>query len=182
MVRFPEDLLKGRPIVIEDYDPDWPLSYEKERQEISAKLGDAALAIEHIGSTSVPGLAARPTIDIIVLIASLELARECIPLIESLHYNYSPELEQVFSDRIFYWKGTAEAHTVHLAMIERARPAWDSLIAFRAYLRSHPSEAVRYETLKRALADKHITNVNQYSSGKEDYVASIQAKVGNDRG
>ena len=98
MVRFPENLVRNRPIIIENYNPNWPLLYEKEKRDILTKLGSSALGIEHIGSTSVPGSAAKPIIDIMVRITNLTHARECIPLIESLDYRFSPEVEHVFSE------------------------------------------------------------------------------------
>jgi GrpB-like predicted nucleotidyltransferase (UPF0157 family) len=177
MVKFPENLVRNRPIIVEDYNPDWPLLYEKEERNILAKLGSAALGIEHIGSTSVPGLAAKPIIDIIVRIANLTYARECIPLIESLNYRYLPEVEQVFSERIFFWKGTEDVHTVHLALMEQTSLHWNNLIAFRDYLKNHPQDAKRYEKLKRELAEKYVSNPNSYATGKEEFVALTLAKI-----
>ncbi len=105
MTEFPDNLIRNRPIVIEDYDPQWPLLYEEERERILRKLGNSALDIEHIGSTSVPGLAAKPVVDIMVRIVALAHAKECIPLIESLDYTYSPEVSRYSLKEYSFGKG-----------------------------------------------------------------------------
>ena len=181
MVKFPKNLTHKRPVVVEDYNPKWPLLYEEEKEKILSLLGSSALGVEHIGSTSVPGLAAKPIIDIMVRMENLEHARDCIPLIESLGYRYSPEVEEVFTDRVYFWKGTEEVHIAHLALMEKTSPHWPNLIAFRDYLKNHPHEAKRYETLKKKLAEKYVSNPNLYANGKEEFVASILAKIKNNR-
>ncbi|MFC1838950.1 GrpB family protein [Thermodesulfobacteriota bacterium] len=177
MVKFPKNLVKKRPIVIEDYDPNWPLLYEKEKKKILTKLGSMALGIEHIGSTSVPGLAAKPVIDIMVRMENLRIASECIPLIESIDYQNLPEVDKVFLDRVYFWKGTEEQHIAHLALMEKTSPAWDGLIAFRDYLRKHSQDAKNYEKLKTELAMKYPFDPILYANGKKGFVVSIDKKI-----
>ncbi|MFC1494324.1 GrpB family protein [Thermodesulfobacteriota bacterium] len=177
MVKFPKNLIRKRPVVVEDYNLNWPFLYEKEKRDILTKLGSSALDIEHIGGTSLPGIAAKPIIDIIVRMDNLETARKSIPPIESINYKYLPEIEKVFTDRVFFWKGTKEIHTVHLILMEKTSPAWDGLIAFREYLKKHPKDAKNYETLKRELAEKFSFDPISYANGKEEFVVSIDKKI-----
>ena len=92
----------NRPILVVDYDPQWPILFEQEKERIIAAVGRFLLMVEHIGSTSVPGLAAKPVIDIGVGIRSLADASVLIPYIERLAYVYEPALEQLLPERRFF--------------------------------------------------------------------------------
>jgi hypothetical protein len=92
----------NRPILVMDYDPQWPVLFEQEKEKIIAALGHNVLMVQHIGSTTVPGLAAKPTIDIGVGIRSLADASVLIPRIEKLAYVYEPALEQLLPERRFF--------------------------------------------------------------------------------
>jgi len=167
----------NRPILVVDYDPNWPSLYEKERERILAALGKGAVQIEHIGSTSVPGLAAKPTIDIAVGVDDFEKAMAYIPIIENLGYTYEPEFEAELPERRFFWKGVPKVHTYHVSMAEPTSSVWIKPILFRDYLRGHPDEARRYEQLKRELAAHYGSDMDTYVRGKTAFVESILLKA-----
>jgi hypothetical protein len=95
-------------IVVSDYDPNWPTLFERERTRIKNALGSFALAIEHVGSTAVPGLPSKPIIDLLIGVPSLEEAQErCIEPIEALGYNYFPEYASWLPGELFFRKGAS---------------------------------------------------------------------------
>lgn len=169
----------NRPIVVVDYDPNWPALYEAESERISSALGEQVLQIEHIGSTAVPGLAAKPVIDISVGVGHLDQAELCIPILKGLGYIYVPEFEAELPERRFLWKGTRKVHTFHVQLTEPTSPSWTRPIMFRNYLRDHPPEAQRYQRLKRELAIQCGSDVDAYVHGKTAFVESILLKAQN---
>jgi GrpB-like predicted nucleotidyltransferase (UPF0157 family) len=142
----------NRPIVVVDYDPQWPVLFEQEKERISAALANRAFTIEHIGSTAVLGLAAKPVIDIAVGIPCLADAETYLPGLIELGYIYEPSLEQAFPERRFLWKGTPLVHTYHLHLAEVDHPILVRPKLFRDYLRHDAEAVVAYATLKKALA------------------------------
>jgi GrpB-like predicted nucleotidyltransferase (UPF0157 family) len=167
----------NRQIVVIDYDPNWPSLYEQEKDRIAAALGEGVVQIEHIGSTSVPGLAAKPIIDIAVGVADFEEARAYVPIIESLGYTYEPGFEADLPERRFFWKGLPSRHTYHIHMAEPGSLEWIKPILFRDYLRAHPAEARQYQALKRKLALRYGSDMEAYVKGKTEFVRSILSKA-----
>ncbi|HVO71457.1 MAG TPA: GrpB family protein [Aggregatilineaceae bacterium] len=167
-----------RPIVVVDYDPNWPSLYAVESQRILAVMGAAVVQIEHIGSTAVPGLAAKPVIDIAVGIADLAQAMTYVPMLGYLGYLYVPEAEADLPERRFFWKGTPQVHTYHISMAVPGSSVWVKPIAFRDYLRGHPEAVQRYQTLKRELARRCGTDIGAYIKGKTALVESALILAG----
>jgi GrpB-like predicted nucleotidyltransferase (UPF0157 family) len=167
----------NRPIVVVDYDPNWPALYEAEKAHILAALGTAVVQIEHIGSTAVPGLAAKPTIDIGVGIVDLSFAPSYIPILEGLGYIYVPETEVELPARRFFWKGTAQSHIYHISMAEPGSSVWVRPLLFRDYLRAHPDEVQRYMAVKRDLALACGSDIQAYITGKTALIESILVKA-----
>jgi GrpB-like predicted nucleotidyltransferase (UPF0157 family) len=163
----------NRPIVVVDYDPCWPVLFAQEKETLLRAIGDKVLQIEHIGSTSVPGLAAKPVIDIGVEIRSLSDAPGLFPCIERLEYVYEPALEQLLPERRFFWKGTPAIHTYHLHLTEVDNPVILKPIRFRDYLQKHPDAAREYGELKKELAERCRQDMDAYVSGKTAFVERI---------
>lgn len=160
-------------IAIVAYDPGWPALYEEERQRIADVLGDMTESIEHIGSTSVPGLAAKPLIDILVSVAHLGRADRYVEPLGSLGYEYFPVLGG--AERYAFGKGTPHTHHIHVVQHggeEHVRP-----IAFRDYLRAHPEAAREYGELKRALAERFHHDRQAYNRAKTDFIRTIEASA-----
>ena len=170
----------NRPIFVVAYDPNWPALYEAEKAHILDALGEAVVQIEHIGSTSVPGLAAKPVIDIAVGIVDLAEAATCILALEAIGYRYVPEVEAALPERRFLWKGTPLEHTYHVSIAEPDNPTMVNPILFRDYLRTHPVEVQRYQALKRELASRCGSDISAYVAGKTALVETVLAKARGD--
>ena len=163
-------------LVIGTYDPKWPLVYEKERAAILGAIGDRLVAIEHVGSTSVPGLGAKPIVDILAGLPRLADAEACIRPLAELGYHFVPEaMLDLPDDRYFerwtdgYEQGTEIAH---LHLTEHNAPFWRDHVRFRDLLRQQPETAAAYERLKRQLAPLHTSGAT-YASAKTDFITSV---------
>jgi GrpB-like predicted nucleotidyltransferase (UPF0157 family) len=167
----------NRPILVLEYDPQWPVLFEKEKAAILAALRNRLLMVEHIGSTAVPGLAAKPVIDIAVGIQSLADAPVLIPCIERLGYIYDPILEQLVPQRRFFWKGTPTVHTCHLHLAEPDHPVLLRPLRFRDYLRRHPDAAEKYGVLKKELAERCGEDMQSYVSGKTAFIEQVMLEM-----
>jgi GrpB-like predicted nucleotidyltransferase (UPF0157 family) len=150
-----------REIVIAPYDQAWPERFAVERARIAAALGPRALRIEHVGSTSVPGLAAKPIVDILVEVASLEgvdlaPAGYVLRVREDGHLMFrTPELD------------------VHVHVWPSGHADIDAQLSFRHRLRTSPEDRVSYETLKRELAAREWPDMNHYAEAKGPMIREI---------
>ncbi len=172
------------PILILDYDPAWASQFEAERKLLQDALGEWAVAIEHVGSTAVPGLAAKPIIDIGVALRSFEDALHCITPLFELGYQCLGEYG--IPGRIFFRKltdtplpgqdggGIGRTHHVHVYQQDHYEFAQQT--AFRDYMRAHPEAAREYEQLKRKLAAEH-TDMNSYAMAKSEFVQQVLARA-----
>jgi GrpB-like predicted nucleotidyltransferase (UPF0157 family) len=167
------------PVRIVDYDPRWPGMYEDERKRIVESAGDWLVAIEHLGSTSVPGLAAKPVIDMVAAVATLDDAKKIIEPLRALGYDYVPEYEVELPERRYFRKGRrgAEGDKYHLHVVELGSEFWLRHLAFRDYLRHHPEAVREYAELKRRLAIKHGTDVDAYTDAKSGFIRGIEQKA-----
>jgi GrpB-like predicted nucleotidyltransferase (UPF0157 family) len=172
------------PILILEYDPAWPSLFEAERETLQAAIGEWAVAIEHVGSTSVPGLAAKPIIDIGIALRSFEDALHCItPLFEM---GYQCLGEYGLPGRVFFRKltdspapgqeGGGVGRTHHIHAYQQDHHEFVQQMLFRDYLRAHPEAAREYEQLKRRLASEH-TDMNEYAMAKSEFVHEILGRA-----
>ena len=169
-------------VAIEPYDAAWPERFEGEREHLRACLpGELVGRIEHFGSTAVPGLAAKPIVDMLVEVGDLEIARERMaPLLEAQGYDYF--WRPSWGDDIppFYaWFIKRDAHGVrthHIHMVEADFEHWNRLY-FRDYLIAHPTIAKEYEALKRSLSREHGDDRVAYTMGKTEFVLRTTAKA-----
>ncbi|MBI3743035.1 MAG: GrpB family protein [Chloroflexi bacterium] len=164
-------------VVIVPYDAIWAGIFRFERRRIREALLPWVQEIEHIGSTSVAGLAAKPIIDILVGLRRLEDARECIPRMEALGYEYVPEskLHRPLEGRQFFRRVDEKglrSHHVHIVAV--TSEFWEREILFRDYLRWHPHVARQYEQLKRDLAVRFRTDRDAYTDGKSAFIRTVQ--------
>jgi GrpB-like predicted nucleotidyltransferase (UPF0157 family) len=163
-------------IEIVDYDTSWPRLFEEERVLLERALhAGSILTIEHAGSTAIPGLPAKPIIDIFVAVRSIEVARAVlVEPIEAMGYVYwaeNPDRERMFFVKGMPPYGTRRTHHIHV--LEPANAAWRRVLAFRDYLREHPDEAQRYHGLKRDLAQRYRTDREAYTRAKDSYVLAV---------
>jgi GrpB-like predicted nucleotidyltransferase (UPF0157 family) len=165
-------------ILVCDYDPGWPAMFEKERDRIKGALGSFALAIEHMGSTAVPGLPSKPIIDLLVGVPSLEEAKQrCIEPIKALGYVYIPEYVALLPGEMFFRKGPPGPWTHHVHLMEPSHPRWETLLVFRDYLRAHRDAADAYADIKRGLAAASKDDIEAYRTGKGAFVDETTAKA-----
>jgi GrpB-like predicted nucleotidyltransferase (UPF0157 family) len=164
-------------IVIRDYDPAWPTMFEEERRRILEALEGKVLTIEHFGSTAVPGLAAKPIIDLLVGVSSLEDARGfCLEPLRTLGYTYIPDYESTFlPHELFFRKGIPWTH--HLHVMEPSATRWTDFLVLRDYLRAHPEIAGAYGSLKKAVALVFGDDIAGYRNAKAPFVQALNAKA-----
>ena len=168
----------GGPIAIRDYDPEWPNLFEAEQARIQHTLGASVVKIEHIGSTAVPGLAAKPIIDLLVGVRSLVEARSSyIEPLKSAGYSYHPEYESFLPNELFFRKAIAGPWTHHVHVLEPLTPRWMDFIVVRDYLRAHPDIAAAYADLKRALALVFGDDIAGFRNGKRPFLQAVSAKA-----
>ena len=163
---------------IVDYDPRWASLYEAEKRRILEVLGDVIMGIEHIGSTAVVGLGAKPIIDIVVAVKHLDDAKKCIKPLQKIGYEYQPQHEAQIPERRYFRKGEPpkEQH-YHLHMVERGSEFWRRHVLFRDYLRSHPEVAQEYCELKKKLASKHGTDREGYTEAKTLFIETVVVRA-----
>lgn len=164
------------PVIIVEYNHRWPIMYEEEKAQILSVIGGKILAIEHIGSTAVPGLGGKPIIDVMVGVRRLYIAKKCIEPLATIGYEYVPEYEVSIPDRRYFRKGPPERHR-HLHMIELGSNFWESHILFRDYLRAHPETAQEYYELKKELAARFGSDSLGFTNAKTKFIESVVKKA-----
>jgi GrpB-like predicted nucleotidyltransferase (UPF0157 family) len=166
--------MNNKKIQVDKYSENWPAVFENEKKIILDAIGN--VVIEHIGSTSVPGLSAKPVIDMMVRVENLEDAVQFIELLKKIGYVYIPELELQIPDRKFFQKRIDDIPKYHLSFSEPTSQYWKEHILFRNHLRTHPKAVKEYEDLKKQLAEKFVTDFDAYNAGKTDFIKSIIEK------
>lgn len=156
------------PIEIAEYDPSWPRWYERERDRLLQILGASAISIEHIGSTAVPGLAAKPVLDILITAVPFPLPQRTITGIESLGYQHRGE--NGIAGRQYF---RTRPHARHLHVFAPGAAEADRHVLFRDYLRAHSDALQRYADLKRRLAERHRFDREAYVQGKDALVSAL---------
>jgi GrpB-like predicted nucleotidyltransferase (UPF0157 family) len=157
------------------YDPAWPDEFETEKVRLEPILGPwLAGGIHHVGSTSVPGLAAKPVIDILAEVRSLEESRAAIEPLQELSYWWAPYREE---DMNWFCKPSPERRTHHLHLVVPGSQRLREELAFRDALRAEPETARAYEDLKRRLADEQVHDREAYTVAKTEFVLGVLARV-----
>jgi GrpB-like predicted nucleotidyltransferase (UPF0157 family) len=163
------------PVRIADYDPGWPALFEVERAALEGAIGEWVVGgIHHTGSTAVPGLAAKPVIDILAGVADLPRSRACFEPLARLDYLYAPYRTE---EMHWFCKPDPERRTHHLHLVPEGSRRYRDELAFRDHLRTHPETMADYEALKRALARELGHDREAYTAAKADFVASVCARA-----
>jgi GrpB-like predicted nucleotidyltransferase (UPF0157 family) len=163
----------GDEVVVVPYDPAWAAAFQVERERVAATLGKLALGIEHIGSTSVPGLSAKPVIDLLVGTRTFDDADRCLPLLLADGWEFPVDVNDKIKDRRFLRRVQGGVRTHHLHIVVFGGELWDGYVRFRDALRKRPDLAAEYETLKRDLAVKYRDQRERYTASKSDFVARV---------
>jgi GrpB-like predicted nucleotidyltransferase (UPF0157 family) len=159
-------------VEITDYDPRWPQTFAALRDQVAAVLGPLAQKIEHVGSTAVPGLPAKPVIDLDAVIATPADLPAAISRLATLGYRHEGDLG-ISGREAFTSPAAASAH--HLYVCAADSPELARHLAFRDYLRTHPGQARAYAELKRSLAEQFRTDRDAYSHGKTAFIEQALA-------
>jgi GrpB-like predicted nucleotidyltransferase (UPF0157 family) len=163
-------------IEILDYDPDWERLFLSERKLLEGALGHLAREIHHIGSTAVPGLAAKPVIDIMVAAGDISNLDEFATRLIPLGYVYVPQEDP---GRLYFRKGVPRTH--HLHLVKAYSWTYLSHLWFRDYLVDHSRTAEEYECLKRVLAKQFRSDRAAYVQGKERMISMILERATKER-
>ena len=164
----------ANPIIIVDYDLNWPGLFQSLRKRIAVALGDMAAAIEHVGSTAVPGLAAKPIIDIDVLLKSETMLPVAIQRLASLGYIYRGDLGVPEREAFFAPAGDPPHH---LYVCPPCCAEFRRHLAFRDYLRAHPKDAKTYADLKITLAERFREDRPAYNTAKGEFVTELTSRA-----
>jgi GrpB-like predicted nucleotidyltransferase (UPF0157 family)/predicted kinase len=156
-------------VTIAPYNPAWPQLYEEEREKIVGVLGNRIVEIHHVGSTAVPGLPAKPIVDIMIAVSRLEDAIDCIGPLSDLDYAFIDYPQN--TERRFFRKGQPRTHHVHIVEVSSAELR--DHLAFRDALRANAEWRDQYAALKIGLADRHRNDRAQYSASKTDFVQRV---------
>lgn len=181
---MPLGLTRGKAVVV-DYDPQWPMLFEEERARIQSAVGHIAAGVHHVGSTSIPGMAAKPILDIAVMLREFQDGERCIEPMESIGYTHRGLNDDIPGDRFFVkglppregGSGGEEVRTHILHMYPLGSPLAQNHLAFRDYLIAQPELAAEYMQLKFTLADRHPDDRVSYSKGKASFIRAVLAKA-----
>lgn len=156
-------------VVMHDYDPQWPAVFESLRERISAALGSLVIGIEHVGSTSVPNMWAKPIIDLDGIVEP-ESVPAAIAALEALGYRHEGDLG-IDGREAFRW--TAESPEHHLYVCPKDSPALRRHLLFRDFLRTHPDAARKHAELKKELAQQFHDGRSKYQDAKAAFIDSL---------
>jgi GrpB-like predicted nucleotidyltransferase (UPF0157 family) len=162
-------------IRIVEHDPQWARRAREELARVAEALGPTAVRLEHVGSTSVPGLGAKPIIDMQVSVTDIARREHYVGPLEGLGYLFAPD--PAFPDYHYFAKPHARPRTHHLHVCEAGSDQELRHLAVRDYLRAHAHEAAAYEALKRALVREHPQDRLAYVAGKDGYMLDLEARA-----
>ena len=159
------------PVHLADYDPQWPVRFQQEAGRICAALGDNALRVEHVGSTSVPGLAAKPIIDIVLVVADSAHEAKYVPALEAAGYQLRIREPGWYEHRLL--KGAE----TNLHVFSDGCPEIGRMLDFRDWLRTNPSDRELYEKTKRGLAEQVWKHIQNYADAKTTVIGEILSRA-----
>ncbi|MDO5506612.1 MAG: GrpB family protein [Pseudoxanthomonas suwonensis] len=165
------------PLVVQPWSEAWPRMFEQERERLLAAL-PAGFVIEHVGSTAVPELAAKPIVDMLLGASRLEAVDAVLPVLAGLGYDYRPEHEDAFPDRRFLAWPMTRPRRFHLHGVRIGGEFWQSHLAFRDRLRADTGLAGEYGTLKQRLVQAFGDDRAGYTAAKSPFIQQVLATRG----
>jgi len=163
-------LRQYRELQVVDYDSGWPAEFDALASRVRACLGEMALRVEHVGSTSVPGLAAKPVIDMDVVVRSTAEIPLAVERLAGIGYDHEGDLG-IPGREAFWWPAGEKRH--HLYLLAEGATELRRHVAFRDALRADSSLRDEYAALKRSLAERHRTDIEAYVAAKDAFVESV---------
>ena len=165
----------SRTMEVVPYNPAWQEEFQAERDRVAWALGENVLAIHHMGSTAIPGIKAKPIIDLLVEVASIAMVDDCQAKMATL--GYQSRGEHGMPGRRYFLRTMDEQHTHHVHVYERGHAFIQSVLRFRDYLIAHPEDAQRYSQLKERLSEQFRFDPSGYTDGKNEFVQEINRKA-----
>ena len=159
------------------YDPSSITKFKVESSLLRSVFNDVEIHIEHIGSTAVPGLSAKPVIDILVGLSDLSTAGRFIPLMIENGYNYISSYENGFPERKFFFKDVNSKRVFNIHMVEYGTAFWNRHIAFRDHLRNDDQCRLAYQDLKIKLAEHEWIDGNEYAAAKTKFIRAVENEI-----
>ena len=164
-------LYPKRKVEVVPYNEKWTKGFDEEKERLKRVFGPEMIAVHHIGSTSIPNMAAKPIIDMLIEVRSIEAVSQ---FDEQMKANgYMPKGENGIAGRRYFQKG-GNKRTHHVHLYEQGNPAIERHLLFRDYLRAHPSMAKEYAVLKKRLAAQHSDSIKQYMQGKDEWIKAAE--------
>jgi GrpB-like predicted nucleotidyltransferase (UPF0157 family) len=163
----------SEPVELSPYSPLWPAVFDLERERLAALFAGEDVAIEHIGSTAVPGLGAKPIIDVMLGVSDLAAVEARIAALAAEGYRYVKEFEMAIPDRRYFDKPEGNPGRFHLHAVVKGSPFWVRHLAFRDALRADPALAERYWKMKQRMAARHPLDRSAYAEGKTDFIRGV---------
>lgn len=181
-------------IILRDHDPDWKKQFHQESDRLEELFYPHTYSIEHIGSTSIPGLCAKPIIDIMVGVPALEELDLAVKLLLKPGYTYVKKYEDVMPWRRFFIKCSgdhssvvnaddevpalvSESRTHHIHIVRHGKRFWNEHLLFRDYMRTHEEARLAYSILKQKLAEREWKDGNEYAAAKANFIRSVLEKA-----
>lgn len=161
------------PITLADYDTEWPSLFQREAQRIREALGDTVIQLEHVGSTSVPGLAAKPQIDMVLVVQDSSNEPTCLPALEQRGYFLRVREPDWYEHRVLKGPDT----NINLHVFSTGCAEIHRMLTFRDWLRTHIDDRLLYEQAKRELASRTWRNVQNYADAKTNVVQEILGRA-----
>jgi GrpB-like predicted nucleotidyltransferase (UPF0157 family) len=164
-----------RDITVVPHDPQWSERFEEEVEALTAIFGEEIVEAYHVGSTAIPGIVAKPIIDVLLEVRDIDRIDEFNQ--EMRGRGYVPKGEFGIAGRRFFIKGSEVHRTHHIHVFEQGHPDVDRHLGFRDYLRAHPAEAQAYGRLKTELAQRFPHDGDSYTESKSDFIKEIERKA-----
>ena len=164
-----------RDVIVVAYDAQWPARFAEEAAHLTTVFGQELVAVHHIGSTSIPGMAAKPIIDIMPVVRRIDAVDTFNPVMETL--GYEARGEYGIPDRRYFVKGQGNARSHHVHVFAAGHPDVARHLNFRDYLIAHPAEAAAYASLKQALARQFPHDMEAYIAGKDGLITEIDRRA-----
>lgn len=163
--------VEQRKVELVPHNPDWPMLAREEADLIQASLPEEILAVHHIGSTSIPGIKAKPILDFVVVVKDLDTLDQKVSHLTVL--GYESKGERGIEGRRFFSKDSGGSRSHHLHAFQKDHPEIKRHLRFRDYLRTHPEAAQQYQELKERLAERYPNRSGSYTEAKSDFILSM---------
>ena len=167
--------MKTRKVKVVPHDPAWREAFEAEAAALSSVLGDEALAVHHIGSTAIPGISARPTVDVLIEVRKIEKVDDFDAAMSEKGFEAWGEYG--IPGRRFFVKDRGTSRITNVHTFKTGTPEVERHLAFRDYLIQHPKTASAYAQLKKELAREHPADMESYMNGKDTFIKQTEGEA-----